>query len=160
MLQLLEKHKGYFQLFSLLPLGHMAGMLLAGEMYRKKYPREAFEQLIQEPLVTFLGLGIAAVGFFTWILLMVHAYKNGGFTTPLKVIWIANLVLFGVFAMPVYFFRFILNPLSENQLKNEVVQALLWTGIFFVTSGMVFLYQVQVLAPYLLEAPIEGGVDI
>ena len=153
---LLEKHKSLFQLFSVLPLGQMIAMLLAGEMYRKNYPPQAYIHLTQDPVVFYIGLGIGGVGLFTWILLIVHAYKNPLFHTPLKVLWIGSLFLFRELAMPVYFFRFVLNPVPELDTKNEMTQTLLWIGIFFVGSLMVAVYYLQYLAPYLAGEALKA----
>ncbi len=150
MIQFLEKHKSVFQIFSFMPLAHLGVMFFAGEFYRRNYPNEAFLQVNQSPGVVLISLVIALVGFFTLAHLVVHAYRNDAFNKALRILWIGNLFLFGVFAIPVYLYRFIINPRDPLIQQMETTIAFKFSCIFFLTSGLILFYQVNVFNPYLL----------
>ena len=139
-----------------MPLAHFGVMFLAGEIYRRNYPNETFLQVNQAPWVIFVGLVISVVGFYTLALLVLHAYRADSFNKTLRILWIGNLVLFGVFSVPVYFHRFIMNPGDSMIQEKEIIVALKFAGLFLFTSTMFLVYQGNVFQPYLLTDINEG----
>ena len=149
MLNFLEKYKSIFHIFCFIPLAHMGVMLLAGEVYRRSYPIETFVLVNQSPGVVFVNLLTSIAGFTTFVVLAFHAYKNESFDRMLRVFWVGNLILFGVFAMPVYFYRFVLNPVLPLNKQEEMTKTLKYSGMFLMVAAIIFYYQSKIIHPYI-----------
>ncbi len=76
------------------------------------------EYLLIKLLVTLLIAVTAVSGLGLMVFYINHAIRAPYFSSTIRAAWIVTIVLFNMFSMPIYFFRYVWSNAGENEKRT------------------------------------------